>query len=100
VEGVTESELSNFEQLVHEEGLDDLHAFTRPIETFDEPPLYSRISQLAFLGDLGARERAGQLIRAAARHLRRIVDYVEEVEFDTKSDFLCMLAIGRLGTAR
>lgn len=96
VEGVTEPDrvyLSNFEQLVDDEGLRNFSGFTRPIETFDEPPLYSRISQLAFLGDLDARERAEQLIRAAVWHLRRLVDYIEEARFDTKPDFLCMLSI-------
>jgi hypothetical protein len=52
--------------------------FRRPIESVDEVPLYSRLSQVAFLDGLGNRERAAQLVAAGAWLLARISDRLGE----------------------
>lgn len=80
---------ADFERLVAEEELDDAEGFRRPIESVDEVPLYSRLSQVSFLDGLAARERAAQLIIAGAWQLARLRERLTGLG----PDFECMLVI-------
>jgi hypothetical protein len=80
---------ADFERLAAEEELDDVDGFRRPIESVDEVPLYSQVSQVAFLDGLGNRERAAQLIAAGAWQLARIRERLGEMG----PDFRCLLVI-------
>ena len=68
---------ADFERLVAEQGLDGSWS----TETFAEAPLYSRLSQVMFLGRLPARERAAQLITAGAWQLGRLRERFADVRF-------------------
>lgn len=78
---------ADFARLIHQERLDDVDRFLKPVELFDEPPLYSRFGQLAFLDGLPVEQKNRLLIRAAAAHLHQIVEHGRE------HDFYCMLCI-------
>ncbi|WP_406300700.1 Imm15 family immunity protein (plasmid) [Embleya sp. NBC_00888] len=64
-----------FARLIRQERLDDFDGFLRPVELFDEPPLWSRYDRLTFLDGLPVEEKNRLLIRAAAAHLPRIVEH-------------------------
>ncbi|MFC0546052.1 hypothetical protein [Kutzneria chonburiensis] len=81
--------LPDFERLVAEEELDKVAGFRRPIESVDEVPLYSRVSQVAFLDGLAPRARAGQLIAAGAWMLGQIRAELTEMG----PGFQCLLVI-------
>jgi hypothetical protein len=68
---------ADFERLDAEERLDD----GRWTEAFGEVLLYSRLSQVMFLGRLPARERAAQLITAGAWQLGRLRGRFADVRF-------------------
>ena len=78
---------ADFARLIHEQSLDDLDAFLKPLELFDEPPLYSMYSQLTFLDGLTVEQKNRLLIRAAVAHLERIVDHCRG------HDFYCMVSV-------
>lgn len=78
---------ADFARLIHHQRLDDLDAFLKPVELFDEPPLCSRLDQLAFLDGLPTEQKNRLLIRAAVAHLPRIVEH------GRGHDFSCMVSI-------
>lgn len=80
---------ADFERLVADEALDEVETFRRPVEPADEVPLYSRLSQVLFLGRLRNRERAAQLIAAGVWVLGRIKEQLGEMG----PDFRCLLVI-------
>lgn len=84
---------AEFEQLIRLQELDQLEGFMAPIDLFDEPPLYSRFSQVAFLDGLPPAEKNRVLIRAAAWYLPVIVKYSREFHAGRENDFFCMLSI-------
>ena len=65
---------AEFQELLAAEGLTDLRIFASA-ETFDEVPIYSRYTQLDFLGRVPVAARNRAMILAAVRHLDRIDDH-------------------------
>ena len=62
-----------FEELLADEGHDCLDLYVHS-DTFDEVPLYSRLTQVDFLGELPFAARNEALVRAAVRQQLKIID--------------------------
>ncbi|GAA0613512.1 hypothetical protein HPO96_26750 [Kribbella sandramycini] len=67
---------ADFERLFHENEVADPAVFAE-VASFDEVPIYSRRSELAFLGNLSFAAKNRELILAAVRQLDRIHNYFE-----------------------
>jgi hypothetical protein len=61
--------------VLREEGLDDLAAVLAPRE-WDEVPLVSRLSQLAFMRGLSVSEQTRILVKCAVTHLDEVLRFV------------------------
>lgn len=66
-----------FDALLAEEGLLD-PAVLSSVESFDEVPLYSRLTQIEFLASHPVAEQNRLLIQAALRHLDRVRAHVRK----------------------
>lgn len=74
----------------------DLLKFDRLMEYhgyFDELPLFAQYDEAAFLDDLPFDERNRVLIRAAAAHLERILDYSREYYAGREYDYFCAVTV-------
>ncbi|RZS37635.1 hypothetical protein EV193_105193 [Herbihabitans rhizosphaerae] len=79
---------ADFARLITAERLDDLEAFLRPVELFDEPPLWTTFAQLSFLDDVPRPARDVLLIRAAVEHLTTVAALN-----GPDNDFFCMVSV-------
>lgn len=76
-------------ELLREEGLDDIDSLLTPRE-WDEVPLASRLSRLAFMAHLDVREQSRILVSAAVNHLDTILGFVAK---SPRPDAVVMLSI-------
>lgn len=60
---------------------------------FDELPLFTTYSQIAFLDDLPPLERNRVLVRAAVAHLGRILEHAERYFAGREFDFFCAVTV-------
>ncbi|MFI5718821.1 Imm15 family immunity protein [Nocardia sp. NPDC051750] len=60
---------------------------------FDELPLFTTYSQIAFLEELSLIERNRVLVQAAAAHLDRILRHAERYYAGRKFDFFCSVTV-------
>ncbi|WP_280434729.1 Imm15 family immunity protein [Nocardia carnea] len=60
---------------------------------FDELPLFTTYSQIAFLDELSLVERNRVLIRAAVAHLGRILEHAERYFAGAEFDFFCAVTV-------
>ncbi|BDR57620.1 Imm15 family immunity protein [Xylocopilactobacillus apicola] len=55
--------ISNINDLIKAEGLDDLQALFAKYETFEEIPIFSRFSHISFLSSLSFNEKYKVLLK-------------------------------------
>jgi hypothetical protein len=83
----------DFQRLLTERGLLDLNQYMEYPDYFDEPPLYTEDSQVAFLDQLPFEERNRQLIRAAVVHLGTLLDYSRTYFAGREYDYFCAVTV-------
>jgi Immunity protein 15 len=83
---------SAFEGLLVGQGLADPQVFAH-VDVFDEAPLYSRLSQISFLGGLPIAEQNRQLIAAAVRYLAHVTEYFSSQTQEEHSQVLRLVSI-------
>jgi hypothetical protein len=65
---------SHFQRMLERQGISDPAVFGRA-DTFDEIPVYSRLSELEFMSSLPIIDQNRLMIVAATRHLVKICEY-------------------------
>jgi hypothetical protein len=73
-------------------GLMTLPAYAKE-EGYEVRPLFATVSEVAFLRDLPVPEQNRVLIRAAAAHLRDVLDYAKEFFPPGQADYFCAVTI-------
>ncbi|MDX6253105.1 MAG: hypothetical protein QOF10_6465 [Kribbellaceae bacterium] len=69
---------SHFQGMLERQGLSDPAAF-RQVDTFDEVPVFSRLSELDFMSSLPIVDQNRLMIVAATRHLIKICEYLDSL---------------------
>jgi hypothetical protein len=83
----------DFQRLLAERGLLELDRYMEYPDYFDEPPLYTEDSQVAFLDGLSFEERNRQLIRAAIVHLGTLLDHSRAHFAGREYDYFCAVTV-------
>jgi len=89
---ISEQEVdTKFQEWLEQEGIADPAVFGQ-VDTFDEVPSYSRLSQLEFISSLPIVEQNRMLISAALRHLARIHEH-REASPERRAEVIVMVSV-------
>jgi Immunity protein 15 len=81
-----------FDKLLEDEGHTRLADYMT-VSTFDEVPLFYRLSHISFLDGLEMSERNKLVIRAAVLHLAEIVNYARKYYAGREDSYLRMVSV-------